>query len=54
MAGMSLQLGMYALTDRYPVFLALANGELGENDLAAWLRHHSRPEQVNEDTEVYA
>jgi death on curing protein len=42
------------LTDRYPVFLALANGELSEDHLAAWLRRHSRPEQVNEDTEVYA
>ena len=40
--------------DLYPVFAALAAGEFSEDDLAAWLRRHSRPEQVNEDTEVYA
>lgn len=42
------------LTDRYPVFLALAAGELGEDRLADWLRRHSRPEQVSETPGEYA
>ncbi len=42
------------LTDRYPVFLALAAGELGEDQLAEWLRRHSRPEQLSEDAGQYA
>ncbi len=40
--------------DLYPVFLALAAGELSEDDLAAWLRQHSRPEQVSETPGAYA
>lgn len=41
------------LSDRYPVFLALAAGELDEDELAEWLRRHSRPEQVSEPTAQY-
>lgn len=40
--------------DLYPVFLALASGEISEEDLADWLRRHSRPEQVNEVRGEYA
>ncbi|MFW5927001.1 MAG: type II toxin-antitoxin system death-on-curing family toxin [Wenzhouxiangella sp.] len=36
------------LGDRYPVFLSLAAGELEEQDLADWLRRHSRSDQVSE------
>jgi len=42
------------LTDRYPIFLALAAGELLEDGLAEWLRQHCRPEQVSEDQPNYA
>jgi len=42
------------LTDRYPVFLALAAGEIEEDELADWLRSASRPEQVSEDRASYA
>ena len=42
------------LADRYPVFLALAAGELAEDPLADWLGRHSRPEQVSEDAGNYA
>ncbi|MEX0914330.1 MAG: type II toxin-antitoxin system death-on-curing family toxin [Wenzhouxiangellaceae bacterium] len=42
------------LADRYPVFLALAAGELDEDELAEWLRRHSRPEQVSEQAGEYA
>ena len=41
------------LSDRYPVFLALAAGELDEPALASWLRDHSRPERVSEEAVVY-
>jgi death on curing protein len=40
--------------DLYPVFTALAAGELSEDDLAEWLRRHCRPEQVSEDQPSYA
>lgn len=39
--------------DLYPVFTALAAGELSEDQLAEWLRRHSRPEQVSEGVETY-
>jgi len=42
------------LADRYPVFLALAAGELDEAEFAGWLRRHSRPEQVSEPAGGYA
>ncbi len=43
-----------SLVDRYPVFLALAAGELDEDGLAEWLRLNARPEQVSEDQADYA
>ena len=42
------------LADRYPVFLALAAGELDEAEFAEWLRRYSRPEQVSETAGGYA
>ncbi|MEM1080614.1 MAG: type II toxin-antitoxin system death-on-curing family toxin, partial [Pseudomonadota bacterium] len=46
-----LQLNGYQLlatdVDLYPVFLALAAGELEEDQLIDWLRAHSRPLGVN-------
>ena len=41
------------LEDRYPIFLALAAGELTEEALAEWLRRHARPEQVSEPVGSY-
>lgn len=41
------------LSDRYPVFLALAAGELTEQALAAWLRDHARPELLSEELASY-
>lgn len=41
-------------TELYPIFLALAAGELSEDDLAAWLRARARPGQVNEPRPAYA
>jgi len=40
--------------DLYPVFMALAAGELEEDALADWLRSASRPEQVSESRARYA
>lgn len=42
------------LADRYPVFLTLAAGNLPEDQLADWLRRHSRPQQVSEQADEYA
>jgi death-on-curing protein len=42
------------LSDRYPVFLALAAGEMEEDALADWLRSASRPKRVSEDQADYA
>lgn len=36
------------MSDRYPVFLGLAAGEIEEDELAAWLRERVRPLGVNE------
>jgi death-on-curing protein len=41
-------------SDLYPVFMALAAGELEEDELAAWLSSVSRPEQVSEPSARYA
>lgn len=53
-----LELNGYLLVatdeDLYPVFAALATGELSKDQLAEWLRDYSRPEQVSEDAETYA
>jgi len=53
-----LELNGYLLVasdeDLYPVFAALAAGELDEDQLAVWLRRHSRPEQVSEPVGEYA
>ncbi len=53
-----LELNGYLLSasdeDLYPVFLGLAAGEWTEDELADWLRRHSRPESVNENPGVYA
>ncbi len=37
----------------YPIFLGLAEGSVGEEDLAAWLRSHCRPAQVSEASASY-
>jgi len=42
------------LSDRYAVFMALAAGEINEDELADWLRSASRPERVSEETAGYA
>jgi death on curing protein len=39
--------------DLYPVFLGLAEGSVGEDELTAWLRRHSRPAQVSEASAGY-
>lgn len=36
------------LAERYPVFLGVASGEISEEELAAWLRTHSRPHSISE------
>jgi|SRR5699024_5502602 len=40
-------------SELYPVFLALAAGELDEDALLEWLRHHTRPQQVSEPAGEY-
>lgn len=35
------------LAERYPLFLGLAAGEIGEDELAEWIRAHARPDEVN-------
>ncbi|MFP4208134.1 MAG: type II toxin-antitoxin system death-on-curing family toxin [Wenzhouxiangella sp.] len=42
------------LSDRYPVFLGLAEGSLSESELTDWLRQHCRPEQVSEAVAGYS
>lgn len=42
------------LSERYPVFLGLANGSVSEEELTEWLRRHSRPEQVSEPATGYS
>ncbi len=53
-----LELNGYLLVaedaDLYPVFTALAAGELSEQALADWLRDHSRPETISESAADYA
>lgn len=53
-----LELNGYRLVagdaDLYPVFLGLAAGEVGEDELAEWLRQNSRPEEVSEARGTYA
>ena len=39
--------------DLYPVFAALAAGDLPEDQLAEWLRRRARPEQVSEPVGSY-
>ena len=39
--------------ERYPIFLALAAGELNEAELVDWLRTHTRPDGVSEDPSDY-
>lgn len=41
------------LADRYPVFLGLAAGELGEEELADWIRARARPDRVSEPAATY-
>jgi death on curing protein len=41
------------LAERYRVFLGLAEGSVGEDELTAWLRRHSRPAQVSEASTGY-
>ena len=42
------------LSDRYPLFLRLAEGSLSEKDLTDWLREHCRPGQVSEAAAGYS
>lgn len=42
-----------SLVERYPVFLGLAAGEIGEEELAAWLRERVRPDRVSENAGAY-
>lgn len=39
--------------DLYPVFLGLAEGSIGEDELTAWLRRHCRSAQVSETSASY-
>lgn len=52
-----LELNGYILlaedADLYPVFLGLADGTVGEDELTGWLRRHCRPEQVSEGAADY-
>ncbi len=52
-----LELNGYLLlaedADLYPVFLRLAEGTLSEDQLAAWLREHARPQAVSEAAATY-
>ena len=41
------------LSERYPVFLGLANGSVSEEELTEWLRRHCRPEQVSDPATGY-
>jgi len=41
------------LSERYRVFLGLADGTVSEDELADWLRRNSRPEQVSEGAADY-
>lgn len=41
------------LAERYPVFLGLAAGEISEDELADWLRRHTRPDSVSEPASDY-
>jgi death-on-curing protein len=53
-----LELNGYRLVaddaDLYPIFMALAAGEIEEDELADWLRSASRPEHVSEAQAGYA
>ena len=40
-------------SELYPVFMALAAGEMEEEGLLDWLRHHARPNQVSEAAGQY-
>ena len=40
-------------TELYPIFIALAAGELDEMELADWLRASSRPDRVSETQASY-
>lgn len=42
------------LGERYATFIGLAAGEIGEDELAAWLRENARPEQMSEEAGDYA
>lgn len=41
------------LSERYPIFLGVAEGSLDEAQLTAWLREHCRPDHVSEDSGSY-
>lgn len=52
-----LELNGYVLiaddADLYPVFLGLAPGDIGEDELTDWLRRHTRPDSVSEPAGDY-
>jgi death-on-curing protein len=39
--------------DLYPVCMAVASGEMGEDELTHWLRDNIRPAQVTEESGAY-
>ncbi len=39
--------------DLYPVCMAVASGEMGEDELTRWLRDNVRPARVSEESGVY-
>lgn len=41
------------LAERYPVFLGLAADDISEDELADWLRRHTRPDSVSEPAGDY-
>jgi len=41
------------LSERYPIFLGLAAGEIDEPQLTDWIRSHARPEGINEPSTEY-
>ncbi len=53
-----LELNGYLLlaedAELYPVFMKLAAGQIGESELAEWLRDQARPGQVSEQSAGYS
>lgn len=41
------------LSERYPIIMSLAAGEIDEEEFVAWLRTNARPEEVSEEQRSY-